>query len=115
MSTQAQTPVKISLETLKRQVNEGMKKKELASHYGIPVMQMTQILKDNNIQIRKFHYPKYELVETDADLTGDTAVDAEADTVVDPSVGNEVVDTAPAVQEEQVEMPLSPNTSVWSD
>ena len=56
------TPVKISLATLKKQVEEGMKRKELAEYYGIPETQMAKALKSVGLKIRKFHNPAFELV-----------------------------------------------------
>lgn len=56
------TPVKISLATLKKQVEEGMKRKELAEYYGIPETQMAKALKSAGLKIRKFHNPAFELV-----------------------------------------------------
>lgn len=56
-------PIEINLETLTEQVNvKGMKKAELAKHYGLPVTQMTKALKDAGLKIRKFHNPSFVLV-----------------------------------------------------
>ncbi len=46
------------------QVQEGMKKDALAEHYGLPVSHITAILKELGLTIRKFHRPKYTLVDT---------------------------------------------------
>lgn len=57
------TPVRISLELLTKQVEEGMKRKELAEYYGLPEMQMAKALKQAGLKIRRFHAPKFEFVE----------------------------------------------------
>ena len=56
------TPVQINVETLTKQVNEGMKKPELAKFYDIPVSQMGAALKAAGLKIRKFHAPSFVLV-----------------------------------------------------
>lgn len=53
----------ISLAEIAKKVEEGWKKPALAEHYGLPVSQMTKILKDANIRIRKFHEPKYTIID----------------------------------------------------
>lgn len=53
---------RISLVELTTKVNEGWKKKALAEYYELPVMQMTKVLQMAGLQIRKFHEPKFELV-----------------------------------------------------
>ena len=55
--------VKISVSTLKKQVEEGMKRKALAEYYGIPELQMAKVLKQAGLKIRKFHAPAFELVD----------------------------------------------------
>jgi hypothetical protein len=55
-------PVQINVETLTKQINEGMKKPELAQFYGIPVSQMGNALKSAGLKIRKFHAPSFVLV-----------------------------------------------------
>lgn len=71
--------VQVTLSDLTTKVNEGWKKAQLAQHYGLPVAQMTKLLKDAGLQIRKFHNPKYVLVD---DLTGvvEEAIDTQATT-----------------------------------
>lgn len=67
MSEKKKEPVKIILSVLKKQVEEGMKKKELAEYYGIPETQMTKALKAAGLKIRKFHLPSFKLVEETED------------------------------------------------
>lgn len=58
-----QEKVQISLSKLEKQINSGMKKKEIAEFYGLPESNVAKILKDNGLQIRKFHVPKYVIVD----------------------------------------------------
>ena len=58
----AKEPVKIVLETLKGQVEKGMKRKELAEYYNISEAQMANALKSAGLKIRKFHAPSFVLV-----------------------------------------------------
>ena len=55
--------IEINLSTLRQQVQEGWKKTKLAEHYELPVAQMTQVLKQAGLKIRKFHAPKFILVD----------------------------------------------------
>jgi hypothetical protein len=59
----ATTPVQIPISDLTAKVNAGWKKLALAAHYGIPVTQMTQALQGAGLRIRKFHHPKFQLVD----------------------------------------------------
>lgn len=73
-------PVRVTLTDLTNKVNEGWKKVALAEHYSLPVSQMTQLLKDAGLKIRKFHKPKYQLVDDtvlDANYEIDQGVDFE--------------------------------------
>lgn len=72
--------VQIVRQDLIDKVQEGWKKKALADHYGLPVMQMTKILKDLGLTIRKFHEPKYVLVDAIAEEATEAVV---ANIVVD--------------------------------
>ena len=55
--------VKITKADLAAKVEEGWKKPQLAEHYGLPVAQMTKVLQSAGLKIRKFHAPKFELVD----------------------------------------------------
>lgn len=55
--------IQITITDLTQKVEEGWKKPALAEHYGLPVTQMTKALKDAGLRIRKFHAPKFELVD----------------------------------------------------
>ena len=62
MAEKRKEPVKIILSKLKEQVEEGMKRKELAEYYGIAELQMAKALKSAGLKIRKFHLPSFEIV-----------------------------------------------------
>ena len=62
MAEKRKEPVKIILSKLKEQVEEGMKRKELAEYYGIAEVQMAKALKSAGLRIRKFHLPSFEIV-----------------------------------------------------
>jgi ribosomal protein S13 len=72
-------PVRITTTDLTNKVNEGWKKIALAEHYGLPVSQMTQVLKDAGLKIRKFHKPKYELVNDTIEDVNETVSEAQLD------------------------------------
>jgi len=55
--------VEINKTILEQQVQEGMKRDELALHYGLPKSTMSKVLKDAGLRIRKLHKPKYVLVD----------------------------------------------------
>ena len=55
--------VKIKPSVLKEQIDNGMKMKELAKHYGLPVAQMKNVLKTLGLEIRKFRKPLWVIEE----------------------------------------------------
>lgn len=55
--------VKIKPSVLKEQIDNGMKMKELAEHYGLPVTQMKNVLKTLGLEIRKFRRPLWVIEE----------------------------------------------------
>lgn len=55
--------VKISITELTKQVNNGMRKKEIAEFYGIPEFQVGKLLKQANLKIRKIHALGFVLVD----------------------------------------------------
>lgn len=55
--------VKIKPSVLKEQIDNGMKLKELAEHYGLPVAQMKNVLKTLGLEIRKFRKPLWVIEE----------------------------------------------------
>ena len=112
-------PVSIDIKVLTEQVNNGMKKAELAEFYGIPVTQMTSALKQAGLKIRKFHHPKFVLVNNNntTENLGDTAkeeVSKEEDLMVgDLSSQGEEIQEEPVVTQEPEE--TTSNSVSWED
>jgi hypothetical protein len=79
--------VQITLSDLRHKVQEGWKKVALAEHYGLPVSQMTQILKDAQLTIRKFHAPKYELID-DTENVSESVMEDEPVSIQDLEVNS---------------------------
>ena len=71
MSQEVREPKKVILSVLKKQVEEGMKKDELAKFYGLPVMQMTKLLKSAGLEIRKFRRPSFVLINDTEEVTNE--------------------------------------------
>ena len=88
--------VEIKKSVLAQQVQEGWKRKALAEHYGLPEAQMAQVLRDAGLQIRKFHAPKYQLVddtiENVEEVTGEDVNETLVESVVEESPA-EAIDT----------------------
>ena len=88
--------VEIKKSVLSQQVQEGWKRKALAEHYGLPETQMAQVLKDAGLQIRKFHAPKYQLVddtiEVVEEVTGEDVNETLVESVVEETPA-EAIDT----------------------
>ena len=79
----------IRASVLAQQVDEGWKRKALAEHYGLPETQMAQLLKDAGLTIRKFHAPKYQLIEDREDNTEETGEDVnvvESEVIVEEAI-----------------------------
>lgn len=53
----------ISKAELTKMVNDGKKKDDIATHYGLNASQTTKLLKDAGLKIRKFAIPAYKLVD----------------------------------------------------
>ena len=60
--------VKIKPSVLKEQIDNGMKMKEIAEHYGLPVAQMKNVLKTLGLEIRKFRKPLW-VIEEEPEVT----------------------------------------------
>ncbi len=90
--------IQIKKSTLAKQVEDGMKKDALAEHYGVKVAEMTRILKQAGLKIRKFHTPSYELVDDTEEVTEEVIEQAEE--VLETT--EEVLETE-AIAEEVVE------------
>lgn len=83
MSQEVKEPKKIVLSVLKKQIEDGMKKDELAEFYGLPMLQMTNILKSLGLQIRKFRRPSYIIIDDTQTTTEDTVQTEEKTSEVD--------------------------------
>lgn len=83
--------VQVTLSDLTNKVNEGWKKQQLAQHYGLPVAQMTKLLRDAGLQIRKFHNPKYVLVDDTAETTTENVAEVAPESVTTDMEHTEVV------------------------
>lgn len=59
----ASTAKTISKAELTFLVNEGKKKEEIASYYGLNNAQTTKLLQSAGLKIRKFHKPSFMLVD----------------------------------------------------
>lgn len=53
----------ISKAELTTMVNDGKKKEEIASYYGLNMAQTTKMLQAAGLKIRKFHKPSFTLVD----------------------------------------------------
>ena len=88
--------VEIKKSILAQQVQDGWKRKALAEHYGLPETQMAQVLRNAGLQIRKFHAPKYQLVddtiEVVEEVTGEDVNETLVESVVEETPA-EAIDT----------------------
>ena len=62
------TQVKIVPSVLRAEIEEGLKLIPLAEKYNLPVMQMKAVLKQLGLQIRRFHTPKFIIVDEEAEV-----------------------------------------------
>jgi hypothetical protein len=60
--------VKIVPSVLRAEIEEGMKLIPLAEKYNLPIVQMKAVLKQLGLQIRRFHLPKFIIVDEEAEL-----------------------------------------------
>ena len=91
--------VEIKKSILAQQVEEGWKRKALAEHYGLPEAQMAQVLKDAGLRIRKFHAPKYQLVDDTTEEVDNEIVGEDVNTLTESVIEEEVVETSTVQQE----------------
>ena len=95
--------VEIKKSVLAQQVQEGWKRKALADHYGLSEVQMADVLRKAGLKIRKFHAPKYQLVDdTNSEELAET-IDGGNDVVVGEDVNVLQEDT----QQEEVTTPVA--------
>ena len=88
--------VEIKKSVLAQQVQDGWKRSALAEHYGLPETQMAAVLKQAGLKIRKFHAPKYHLVddtiEVVEEVTGEDVNETLVESVVEETPA-EAIDT----------------------
>ena len=96
--------VEIKKSILTQQVEEGWKRKALAEHYELPETQMAQVLKDVGLKIRKFHAPKYQLID---DSVEEEVVEERVE-----EVGEDINALVEGVVEEQI-VPVTETTTSW--
>ena len=94
--------VEISMSDLKARVEAGEKRDALAEHYGLPKQQMSNLLKQAGLKIRKFHAPKFVLVDDTVQPTSEVV-----ETVVEDA---QVVE---APQDEVATMPEPAENASW--
>jgi len=99
----------ITISDLKSKVDEGWKKIALADHYGLPMAQMTRLLQEAGLKIRKFHAPLYTLVDDTTTVVENTSVTAQESQ--DMSVGQEV-DIIPVITPEHQTIPIQEEEQV---
>ena len=78
--------IEIKKSILAQQVQDGWKRKALAEHYGLPEAQMAQVLRDAGLQIRKFHAPKYQLVDDTIEVVEEVTGEDVNETLVESVV-----------------------------
>lgn len=109
---------KIVLSVLTKQVEDGMKKVELAKFYGLPMTQMTKVLQQAGLKIRKFHLPSFvlenDLVASEkaanlAPIAPETVVSEEA------PVAEVVAEEAAATEEAPAEEVAPVANGGWGD
>ncbi len=78
--------VKIDLELLTQQVEEGKKREELAQYWGLNISQMKNALKAAGLTIRKFHKPAFEFVTATETVVENVDTDVETEAVEEVAV-----------------------------
>lgn len=106
-------PIKKSI--LSAQVEEGMKKAELAAHYELPVAQMTKVLKAAGLKIRKFHAPKFELEDDMEEVSEEVHTDVNTDEELESlqHAHESIQQEEELIEEVQEEAPIVPETAGW--
>jgi hypothetical protein len=101
--------VEISKKDLAEKIEAGWKKKELADHFGLPMMQMTKVLQQAGLQIRKFHAPKFVLNDDVAEVAQEVV---EAINVVDAMEEITDLNAGNVIQGSGIVFPDEPETIV---
>jgi hypothetical protein len=102
----------ITISDLKAKVDEGWKKQALADHYGLPMTQMTKLLQEAGLKIRKFHAPLYVLVDDTVvgEAIENPAIVEEEATMMEACVTHEVEE---AQEEAQQEPAMETASQTW--
>ena len=93
-------PVKINKAVLAKQVEDGMKKKELAAYYNLSMVKMGDALRAAGLKIRKFHSPKFELVDDEQE---GNSPEEKGEVVLDNTVNPPVTGSSEALADKQEE------------
>ena len=91
--------VEIKKSILAQQVEEGWKRAALAEHYGLPEAQMAQVLRDAGLKIRKFHAPKYQLVDDTIEEVDNEVVGEDVNTLTESVTEEEVTEETSMTQQ----------------
>ena len=91
--------VEIKKSILAQQVEEGWKRAALAEHYGLPEAQMAQVLRDAGLKIRKFHAPKYQLVDDTTEEVDNEVVGEDVNTLTESVTEEEVTEETSMTQQ----------------
>lgn len=84
--------VEIRKSVIEAQIEAGMKKKELAEHYELPMTQMTKVLQQLGLRIKQNHHPKFVIVDDTVTEATESVVDISE--IPTSQVLEAVVDTA---------------------
>lgn len=90
--------IQITITDLTEKVEAGWKKQALAIHYGLPVTQMTKVLQHAGLRIRKFHAPKFVLVDDRVQEVVDTLQDVDYETTFITEAFDSMVDVETTVE-----------------
>lgn len=81
---------KIDFPTLKKQVDDGWKREQIAEHWGLTIAATRRLLKDANLRLRPTRYPVYELVGLE---TEDSVTDV-TEEIIEDTVENTLEETS---------------------
>lgn len=84
-------PVQIVKSVFTQQVNEGWKREQLAEHYGISPADVSRALKQLGLKIRKFHKPKFILVDEEGTEVQEIAGEVQAKEKIEEVAAKEEV------------------------
>jgi len=100
MSNQPKKIVKSELASL---VEAGKKRAELAEMYGLSEVAMAQVLKQAGLKIRKFHAPKWVLVDEQEETT--QVAKNQLEIPFDETITVEEIEEIPVTQTAEISLP----------